>query len=115
VSERKNNIRKSRRAARVRWQLRRSSVLPRVSVFRSLKHIYAQVIDGGNTHASCSTLEFEKLTGDKKARAHQVGLELAKRALAKGINQVCFDRGLFLYHGRVRELAQGLRDGGLKV
>ena len=112
---RKNNIQKQRRAARVRWQLHRNSELPRVSVFRSSKHIYAQVIDNSATHASCSTLELTGLTGDKKSHARQVGLELAKRSLEKGIKQVCFDRGQFLYHGRVKELAEGLREGGLKV
>ena len=113
--ERKDKIRKKRRADRVRWKLRRTSTLPRVSVFRSLKHVYAQVIEGDNTHASCSTLELEGLSGDKKSRAREVGLELAKRALLKGIKQVCFDRGRFLYHGRVKELAEGLREGGLKI
>ena len=113
--ERKDKVRKKRRASRVRWKLSRTSALPRVSVFRSLKHIYAQIIDDGKTHASCSTLELEKLSGDKKTCAHKVGLELAKRALSNGISQACFDRGQFLYHGRVQMLAQGLREGGLKI
>lgn len=104
------------RIARVRTKFVGSSN-PRVSVFRSLNHIYAQVIDDINkkTLVSCSSLELKNLTGDKKAVAKDVGLELAKRALNAGIAEVVFDRGRYLYHGRVESLAEGLREGGLKV
>ncbi len=79
----------------------------RVSVFRSNKYIYAQIIDDkeGKTKASAF---------DKKSNAFQVGLNLAKQALKKNIAEVTFDRGKFLYHGRVKELARGAREGGLK-
>ncbi len=89
----------------------------RVSVFRSLRHIYAQVIDDsiGKTLVSCSSLDLENLSGDKKAIAQAIGFELAKRAQNKGITTAVFDRGSFLYHGRVKALAEGLRDGGLKI
>lgn len=86
-------------------------------MFRSLNQIYAQIIDDAAhaTLVSCSSLEFKKVTGDKKTVAHKVGLELAKRAQAKGLSAVVFDRGSFLFHGRVKALADGLREGGLKV
>lgn len=108
------NARK-RRAFRSRQTL--SSHLPRVSVFRSSNHIYAQIIDDAahKTLASCSTLELKNISGDKRARAHQIGLELARRAKELGIAAVSFDRGQFLYHGRVKALAEGLREGGLHV
>jgi len=115
--ERKKYQRIARRAHRVRSKLKRVNSLPRVSVFRSLNHIYAQLIDDAaqKTVASCSSLELKNLSGDKKNIAKQVGMELAKRARAQGVEAACFDRGSFLYHGRVKELAQGLREGGLQV
>lgn len=112
----KIQVRKEKRKLRVRSRLQTSDKA-RVSVFKSLNHIYAQLINDSQhaTLASCSTLELEKLKGDKKAKAHAVGLELAKKAKKLGIEEVVFDRGHFLYHGRVKSLADGLRDGGLKV
>lgn len=121
-----SNLRKllqkrARREARVRIQLKKTATVPRVSVFRSLKQIYAQVIDDNQhkTIASCSSLELakdaKKLTGDKKTIAQEVGKELANRARKQGVEQVIFDRGQYLYHGRVKALADGLREGGLKV
>lgn len=114
--ERKKNQRRKRRSLRVRSQLNIGG-LPRLSIFRSLNHIYGQVIDDvqGKTLVSCSSLELEKLNGTKAEKAHSVGLELAKRALSSGISKVSFDRGRFLYHGRVRALADGLREAGLQV
>lgn len=115
-ADRRTKIRTKRRALRVRASQKRGS-MPRVSVFKSLNHIYAQVIDDNAHHtvASCSSLELDGLTGDKKQVARAVGKELAKRAQQKGIESAIFDRGQFLYHGRVKELADGLREGGLKV
>lgn len=112
---RKNNQRKSRRAYRVRSRLKDSS-LPRISIFRSLKNISAQLIDDAahKTIVSCSSSEL-KPKGDKKAQAHAVGLELAKRAKDKGVDIAKFDRGSYLFHGRVKALAEGLREGGMKV
>lgn len=111
----KQKARTARRVLRVRKKL--STVLPRVSVFKSLKHIYAQIIDQaeGKTVVSCSSLELKELKGDKKSVARSIGIELAKRAKSKGIDTVVFDRGSYLYHGRVKELAEGLREGNIKV
>lgn len=88
----------------------------RVSVFRSAKHIYAQVIDDSQqkTLVSFSSLNLNEAKGDKKSVAQVVGKELAKLALQQGIKEVVFDRGSFLYHGRVKALAEGLREGGLQ-
>ena len=114
--ERKIRQSQARRAFRVRRRIARESTLPRVSVFRSLNHMYAQLIDdaGHRTVASCSTLEL-KAEGNKTEIAHQIGKELARRAQEQGITKAVFDRGRFLYHGRVKALAEGLREGGLNV
>ena len=87
----------------------------RLSVFRSLKHIYAQIIDDekGVTLVSASSLAL-KLKGNKTEVARQVGRALAEKALALGIKQVAFDRGPYKYHGRVKALAEGAREGGLE-
>lgn len=113
---RKIKLRTKRRALRVRKKIRRED-FPRISVFRSLKYIYAQIINDKSrkTLVSCSSLELKKTKGDKKERAHMVGKELAKRALEQGISTVVFDRGSYLYHGRVKSLAEGLKEGGLKI
>ncbi|MFC1841698.1 50S ribosomal protein L18 [Candidatus Dependentiae bacterium] len=107
--------RSKRRALRVKRKIK--TELPRVSVFRSLRYIYAQIIDDSahTTLTSCSSLELKGLKGDKRAIATAVGKELAKRAQEKGVKEVVFDRGRFLYHGRVKALAEGLREGGLKI
>lgn len=112
----KVKIGKNRRMLRVRSRVKQTG-LPRVCVFKSLNHIYAQLIDDNKhaTLASCSTLELSKLKGDKKAKAHAIGIELAKRVQQLGIQDVVFDRGHFLYHGRLKALAEGLREGGLNV
>ena len=115
--ERKIKQRTQRRTLRNRKNLINAQGLPRVSVFRSLKHIYAQIIDDAahKTLACCSSLELENLTGDKKGVARLVGAALADRAKKVGITAVIFDRGCYLYHGRVQSLADGLREGGIKV
>jgi large subunit ribosomal protein L18 len=109
-----------RRIARVRRAVRAASHgRLRLSVFRSSKNIYAQVIDdaGGRTLAAASSLDKnlrEKLkTGADKAAATEVGKLLAERAVAAGVKEVVFDRGGYLYHGRVKALADGAREGGL--
>lgn len=113
---RKKAVRTSRRVLRVRNTLKNNTELPKVSVFRSLNHIYAQLVDmvAGKTIASCSSLEL-KSEGSKKEVARSVGQELAKRAAKSGVKAAIFDRGRYLYHGRVQELADGLRDGGLNI
>lgn len=108
-----------RRRQRVRTQLRlKSGGRPRLSVHRSSKHIYAQVIDDtkGVTVAAASTLEtaLRGKSGATVAAAAEVGKLLAERAKAAGIGAVVFDRGGFLYHGRVKALAEAAREGGLE-
>ena len=114
VSKQRN--RTKRRALRVRNAVKAQGSRPRVTIFRSNKQIYAQIIDDTvhKTLASASSLDM-KVKGDKKDMAKQVGLELARLAKDKGIEQAMFDRGSFLYHGRVKALAEGLREGGLKI
>jgi large subunit ribosomal protein L18 len=117
VSEQKRiAAQRKRRTFRVRNAFQGSTEKPRVSVFRSLQHIYAQVIDDANgvTLASFSSLNYKGEKADKKAIAKHVGLELGKMAQEKAIKEVFFDRGRFLYHGRVKALAEGLRESGLK-
>jgi large subunit ribosomal protein L18 len=111
---------RDRRRQRLRYQLRQKSVgRPRLSVFRSGKNIYAQVIDdaAGRTLAAASTLDAslrgELRTGADKSAASAVGKLVAERALAAGIKEVVFDRGSYLYHGRVKALAEAAREGGL--
>ena len=95
-----------------------SSDQPRMSVFRSNKEIYAQLIDDvtGSTLAACSSSEKEisKSKSNKIETAALVGKKLAEKAVTKGIKQVSFDRSGYLYHGRVKSLADGAREGGLK-
>jgi large subunit ribosomal protein L18 len=109
-----------RRRQRVRAKLRRAANgRPRLSVFRSSKHIYAQIIDdaNGRTLAAASSLEGELKktlkTGADIAAANAVGKLLAERAKAAGIGQAVFDRGAYLFHGRVKALADAAREGGL--
>ncbi|MEM9030007.1 MAG: 50S ribosomal protein L18 [Pseudomonadota bacterium] len=110
-----------RRRARVRRQLKKvSNGRPRLTVFRSSKNIYAQVIDddAGRTVAAASTLEKDLRTtlktGADKSAAEAVGKLIAERASAAGVQDVVFDRGGYLYHGRVKALADAAREGGLK-
>jgi large subunit ribosomal protein L18 len=113
---RKNRQRKLRKQNRVRKKFKESS-RPRVSIFRSSTHIYAQLVDdqAGKTLASSSTLILKELAGDKTNRAHAVGKSLAEKAKQLGVETVVFDRGRFKYHGRVKAVAEGLREGGLQV
>lgn len=114
--EKKNNARRQRRLERVRKKTRNQE-LPRVSIFKSLNHMYAQLIDDAQqkTLASCSTLELKDLKGSKKDVAQAVGKEFAARALKAGVKVAVFDRGASLYHGRVQALADGMREGGLTI
>lgn len=114
--ERKVAARAHKRALRVRKKLK-SAGLPRISVFKSLNQIYAQIIDDQQhkTVASCSSLELKGIKGNKKDVALAVGKELASRALKGGVSKAVLDRGSFLYHGRVKSLADGLREGGLHI
>ena len=87
---------------------------PRLCVFRSNNHMYAQIIDDttGTTLVSASSLDME--AGGNKDAAKEVGALVAKKALEKGISEVVFDRGGYIYHGRIKELAEGAREAGLK-
>jgi large subunit ribosomal protein L18 len=112
--------RTERRTAKVRRNVRRAAgSRARLSVFRSSKHIYAQVIDDikGETMASASSLEKDMRTtlktGANIEAAKAVGKRVAERAASKGVKQVVFDRGGYLYHGRVKALADAAREGGL--
>ena len=111
------NAQRLKRHKRVRGKISGTPERPRLNVFRSNTNIYAQIIDdvNGVTLVSASSLDksFEGATGNKEA-ARKVGQLLAERAKDKGIVNVVFDRGGYIYHGRVQELAEGAREGGLK-
>ena len=111
---RKIKYRTIRRAQRVRNRF--SGEFPRVTVFRSLKQIYAQAIDDNaqKTITSFSSLNLKDTGKSKSKVAHTIGLKLAEELVEKGIKKIVFDRGPFLYHGRVKSLAEGLREGGLE-
>ena len=110
------NAMRLKRHVRVRGKISGTPECPRLNVFRSNANIYAQIIDdvNGVTLVSANTLEkdFEGATGNAEA-AKKVGTVLAERAKAKGIEQVVFDRGGYIFHGRVAALAEGAREGGL--
>lgn len=115
-----NKNARKKRHLRVRKKVKGTPDRPRLNVYRSLRHIYAQLIDdvNGQTLVFASTLELETkdqaaVCGNKDA-ARQVGEMLGERALQKGVEKVVFDRGGYLYHGRVRALAEGARSQGLK-
>ncbi len=109
-----------KRHARVRKKISGTAETPRLCVYRSLNHIYAQIIDDakGNTLVAASTVEKEIAAlcegKSKSEKAKIVGTKLAEKALSKGITEVVFDRGGYLYTGRVASLADGAREGGLK-
>lgn len=108
---------RQKRHKRVRGKIVGTSACPRLSIFRSLSNIYAQVIDDstGKTIVSASTVEKDFAgNGGNKEAARKVGQTIAQRAAKAGITEVVFDRGGNIYHGRVQELAEGAREGGLK-
>ncbi len=109
---------RQRRHRRLRFEVSGTPQRPRLNVFRSLQHIYAQVIDDttGQTLVAASTNEPETrgaVAGPKVERARAIGRLIAERAKSSGIEKVVFDRGGYKYHGRVRSLAEGAREGGL--
>ena len=116
VSKVDKNAQRLKRHRRVRSTISGTAARPRLNVFRSSNHIYAQIIDdvSGRILVSASTTErsFEG-RGNNKAAARAVGKLVGERALAAGIQTVVFDRGGYLYHGRVKELAEGARESGL--
>lgn len=102
-----------RRHLRVRKSLAGTTERPRLVVFRSLKHIYAQIVDDV-THRTLMTVTDQGIEGKKTERASQVGKRIAERAKAAGISRVVFDRAGYQYHGRVKAVADGAREGGLE-
>lgn len=120
MANNQRSVGRSRRKKRVRKKVVGSDLRPRVCVFRSNKHIYAQVIsdDRGSTLAAVSTLDRTLISREKKSKpvdvARQVGLMLAKICMEKKITRVIFDRNGFLFHGRVKAVADGAREGGLQ-
>jgi large subunit ribosomal protein L18 len=113
-------IARLKRIKRIRKKISGTSDCPRLRVFRSAKHIYGQLIDdvAGQTLVAASTLDKDlqgsDKEGGKKALAQKVGLALAEKAKQQGIKKAVFDRGGFLYHGRIKSLSDGAREGGLK-
>ena len=109
----RNEIRK-RIHTRIREKLSGTTERPRLNVYRSLNHIYAQVIDDqkGETIASASTIKLK--IGGNVAAAKDIGKEIAEKAVAKGVKKVVFDRGGYLYHGRIKALADAAREAGLE-
>ena len=114
VKTERNQIR-SRVHFRIRQKLSGTAERPRLNVFRSLNHIYAQVIDDlkGETIASASTLAGKINAGGNVDAAKEVGKLVAEQAIAKGVKKVVFDRGGYLYHGRIKALADAAREAGL--
>ena len=111
----RNDVRKKRHA-RVRNKISGTPECPRLNVFRSSSHIHAQIIDdvNGVTLVSASSVDMKLANGGNVEAAAQVGKEIAERAKAKKIENVVFDRGGYIYHGVVKELAESAREGGLK-
>ncbi len=117
VSKKDSNKARIKRHKRVRGAVSGTAQRPRLNVFRSSKNIFAQIIDdvAGVTLVAASTTEKDFTEyGGNKAAARKIGQIIAERAKAKGIEEVVFDRGGYVYHGRVQELADGAREGGLK-
>ena len=112
-----SNDARKKRHARIRNKMAGTPEFPRLCVFRSNSEIYAQIIDdiNGKTLVSASSLEKDFEAGEsKKESAKKVGIAIAKKALEAGLKSVVFDRGGYQYHGRVKELAEGAREGGLE-
>ena len=116
ITQTKRNEIRRRIHSRIREKLSGSGERPRLNVYRSLNHIYAQIIDDrkGETLVSASSLGLKLKTGGNVAAAKEIGKAVAERAVEKGIKRVVFDRGGYLYHGRVKALADAAREAGLE-
>ena len=116
ITQTKRNEIRQRIHKRIREKVAGTTERPRLSVFRSLNHIYAQVIDDqqGLTLASASSMALKLKTGGNIAAAKEIGKKVAEAAAAKGVKKVVFDRGGFLYHGRIKALAEAAREAGLE-
>ncbi len=115
IKRQDRKVNRSKRHRRVRVHVAGTSQRPRLAVFRSLNHLYVQLIDDGasRTVASASTVEL-KTKGNGMTQAQEVGKAIATKAKAAGVNSVVFDRGGFLYHGRIKALADAAREAGLE-
>jgi large subunit ribosomal protein L18 len=116
TTQRNRAVARTRRHSRVREKIRGSASRPRLAVYRSITHIYAQLIDddSGKTLVAASSVDTKDATGKKSDRAKAVGAELGQRAKQKGIAEVVFDRGGYRYHGRVKALGDAARSAGLR-
>jgi large subunit ribosomal protein L18 len=116
ITQRQRNTIRQRVHTRIRRRMQGTAERPRLNVYRSLNHIYAQIIDDadGRTLVSASTLAGKQKTGGNIAAAKEVGKQVAAKALEKGIKRVVYDRGGYLYHGRIRALAEAAREAGLE-
>jgi large subunit ribosomal protein L18 len=106
---------RSRRHLRVRKKVTGTAERPRLAVYRSNRHIYAQLVDDLTARTVAAASDVGSPDGDKTAKAKKVGEQLAERAKAAGVERAVFDRGGRLYHGRVKALAEGAREGGLQI
>ncbi len=115
MAKNRKAISRNRIKRRIRKKINGTTERPRLSVFRSSQHIYAQLVDdlAGHTLVSASSLEDSSLKGSAREKSTVVGKKLAERAKEAGLKQVVFDRNGFRYHGRVKALADGAREGGL--
>jgi large subunit ribosomal protein L18 len=116
ITQTKRNEIRQRIHSRIRAKMSGTNERPRLNVYRSLNHIYAQVIDdhSGVTIVSASSLQLKLRTGGNVASAKEIGKAVAERAIEKGIKKVVFDRGGYLYHGRIKALADAAREAGLE-
>ena len=116
ITQTKRNAIRQRIHDRIRRKLSGTGARPRLNVYRSLGHIYAQVIDDqkGQTLVSASTISLKLKTGGNVAAAKEIGKAVAEKAVEKGIKKVVFDRGGYLYHGRIKALADAARVAGLE-
>lgn len=106
---------RKRRHTRVRAKILGATTRPRLVIFRSLKNNYAQIVDDQNNKIIVESSDLKaKTKGTKVEKAKQVGIDLAKKALEKNVSEIVFDRSCYKYHGRVKALADGAREGGLK-
>lgn len=116
INKQSSNKARLKRHGRIRQHIGGTAARPRLNVYRSLANIYAQIIDDekGSTLVSASSLELKGVYGGNRGAAREVGKLIAEKAVKGGIGQVVFDRGGHIYHGRIKELAEGAREGGLK-
>lgn len=116
ITQRQRNSIRQRVHTRIRQKMQGTAERPRLNVYRSLNHIYAQIIDDtrGLTLVSASSLAAKQKSGGNVAAAKEIGKQVAAKALEKGIKRVVYDRGGYLYHGRIRALAEAAREAGLE-